>query len=112
MTVQLTPQQAHELIANGDVDVVDVRELHEWSGGHIAGARHVPLDRLRASPKALMPRDGVLFVCAAGIRSESAARVAQAQGLTRVYNLSGGTRAWTRAGLPLVLDAVRDASAA
>lgn len=95
-------------MAAGDVDVVDVRETHEWSGGHIDGARHIPLDQLRAGPRVALPRDGVIFVCAAGIRSQTAARLAEGVGLTRVYNLSGGTRAWTRAGLPLV----RAASAA
>jgi rhodanese-related sulfurtransferase len=108
MIQALTPHQAHDLIAAGDVDLIDVREPHEWSGGHIADARHVPLEKLRASPRAAVPRDGVIFVCAAGIRSQTAARVAEGLGFTRIYNLSGGTRAWTRAGLPLV----REASAA
>ncbi|MGD0677322.1 MAG: rhodanese-like domain-containing protein [Polyangiaceae bacterium] len=102
MIQNLTPSQAHELILRGDVDVVDVREPREWSGGHIHGSRLVPLDRLRANPTAALPRDGVVFVCAAGMRSQTAARVASANGLATVYNLVGGTRAWVSAGLPLV----------
>ena len=102
MIRSLTPQQASELMAQGDVDVVDVREPGEWSGGHLPGSRLVPLGRLRASPKASLPRDGILFVCAAGMRSEAAARLAEASGLARVYNLLGGTRSWVSAGLPLV----------
>jgi adenylyltransferase/sulfurtransferase len=98
----LTPQQANELISSGAVEVVDVREPKEWSGGHVAGARLVPLERLRAAPQAELPRDGVLFVCAAGVRSETAARVASGLGLAKVYSLSGGLRNWTKAGLPLV----------
>jgi rhodanese-related sulfurtransferase len=43
-------------------------------------------------------------VCAAGVRSESAARLAIQNGLTHVYNLRGGTRNWVKAGLPLVQD--------
>ena len=104
----LSPQQAHDLIAHGDLEIVDVREPHEWVTGHIAGARHVPLGQLRASPRAALPRDGVVFVCAAGVRSLTAARLAEGLGLTRLYNLTGGTRAWSSAGLPLV----REASAA
>jgi rhodanese-related sulfurtransferase len=98
----VTPQQANDLMARGEIDIVDVREPREWSGGHLPGARHVPLERLRASPSAALPRDGILFVCAAGVRSQTAARVAEANGMTRVYNLSGGTRGWVNAGLPLV----------
>ena len=104
MIQSLTPKQAHELIARGDVDVVDVREPGEWSTGHLPGARLVPLDRLQSSPKDALPRDGVIFVCAAGVRSQTAARVAQANGLSHLYNLSGGTRGWVNAGLPLVRD--------
>jgi len=104
MIQSLTPQQAHQLISGGEVDIVDVREDREWSSGHLPGARWLPFDRLRASPKTALPRDGVMFVCAAGIRSQTAARLAVAQGLKRIYNLSGGTRGWVNAGLPLVRD--------
>jgi rhodanese-related sulfurtransferase len=100
----VTPQQARELIARGEVEVVDVRDPAEWYGGHIAGARLVPLDQLRSNPKSALARDGVVFVCAAGVRSQTAARIAAQSGLTRVYNLSGGTRGWVKAGLPLVND--------
>jgi rhodanese-related sulfurtransferase len=92
-------------MAQGDVEIVDVRDPREWSGGHLPGARHVPLERLRAAPEAALTRDGVIFVCAAGVRSQTAARLAEAQGLTKIYNLTGGTRGWASAGLPLVRDA-------
>lgn len=98
----VTVGEAHELIARGEVDVIDVREPIEWSTGHIEGSRLVPLDRLRANPKAALTRDGVVLVCAAGIRSLTAARIAEASGLSQVYNLVGGTRAWAKAGFPLV----------
>lgn len=104
MVHSISPQQAHELISRGEVDVVDVREPGEWAGGHVPGARLVPLEKLRASPKSVLHRDGVVFVCAAGVRSQTAARIAAAHGLTKIYNLSGGTRGWVKAGLPLVHD--------
>ena len=67
----ITPQQASALIAGGALDVVDVREPHEWSNGHLQGSRLVPLKQLKASPKAALQRDGVIFVCAAGVRSQA-----------------------------------------
>jgi rhodanese-related sulfurtransferase len=100
----LTAQQAHELISRGDVEVIDVRDPGEWSGGHLPGARLVPLEQLRASPKSALTRDGVLFVCAAGVRSQTAARIAASHGLTAIYNLSSGTRGWVNAGYALVND--------
>ena len=100
----LDPRQAQELISHGQLDVIDVREANEWSSGHLPGARHVPLGRLRASPKEALPRDGVIFVCAAGVRSQTAAKLAEAEGLVNLFNLTGGTRGWVNAGLPLVRD--------
>lgn len=97
----LSPRQASERIARGDVEVIDVREPHEWLDGHLPGARLVPLAQIRNDPKAFLTRDGVIFVCAAGVRSETAARLALKSGLKDVYNLTGGTRAWSRAGLPV-----------
>src|SRR5262249_22078859 len=100
----ITPQQARDLIATGGLDVVDVREPNEWSSGHLEGSRLVPLRQLKASPKEALQRDGVIFVCAAGVRSQTAAKLAVANGLRQVYNLSGGTQSWVRAGLPLAHD--------
>jgi rhodanese-related sulfurtransferase len=104
MIQSLTPEKAHELVTKGEIDVIDVRAPKEWSDGHIPGARLVPLEQLQASPKAALKRDGVLFVCAAGVRSQTAARLAASHGLSTIYSLSGGTRAWVKAGLELVSD--------
>ncbi|HWL88460.1 MAG TPA: rhodanese-like domain-containing protein [Polyangiaceae bacterium] len=102
MVRSVSPQQAHDLIVRGEVEVVDVRDPSEWSTGHLAGSRLVPLEQFRANPKAALPRDGVLFVCAAGMRSQTAARLAASLGLSKVYSLNSGTRGWAKAGLPLV----------
>jgi len=104
MVQTISPRQAQELISRNEVDVVDVREPNEWSSGRLPGSRLVPLAQLRASPKQALPRDGIIFVCAAGVRSQSAARLALQNGLTNVYNLSGGTKNWVRSGLSLVQD--------
>jgi rhodanese-related sulfurtransferase len=73
-------------------------------GGHLPGARLVPLDQLRTAPNAVLERDGVIFVCTAGVRSQTAARIAAAHGLTKIYSLNGGTRGWVKAGFALVND--------
>jgi rhodanese-related sulfurtransferase len=102
MVRTITPQEASELIKRNEVDVVDVREPNEWQGGRLPGSRLVPLGQLRQSPKEALPRDGIIFVCAAGVRSETAARLAVQNGLTHVYNLRGGTKNWAKSGFPLV----------
>jgi rhodanese-related sulfurtransferase len=101
MVKPLSPQQASERIAQGGVAVIDVREPHEWIEGHVPTARLVPLGQFRQNPRAALTQDGVIFVCAAGVRSETAARLAAQAGLKEVYNLTGGTRAWVKSGLSL-----------
>lgn len=102
MIKTLTPQQAAEVIERGELDVVDVRAPAEWSSGHVPRARSVPLAELTGDPRGALPRDGVLFVCAKGLRSLKAAEAAEAAGLTNLYNLEGGTAGWIGAGLPVV----------
>jgi len=99
---QIDAVRARELIESGEVEVIDVRDPHEWLNGHIEVARHVPLTRLRTGAKSYLNRDNVIFVCAAGVRSNMAAQLAAAAGLSQVYNLAGGTKAWTQAGNSLV----------
>ena len=101
MVVNVTPQHAWELISKGEVEVVDVRDAAEWERGHVPGARLLPLAHLRANPGKGLPESGVLFVCAGGVRSQTAARVALEHGITRVYSVIGGTTSWVKAGLPL-----------
>jgi rhodanese-related sulfurtransferase len=104
MVTSVSPQQAQALIASSQVDIVEVREPGEWLTGHLPGARLVPLGELRSNPKQALQRDGVMFVCAAGVRSQTAARLAEQLGFSTLYNLTGGTRSWVNAGLPLVQD--------
>jgi rhodanese-related sulfurtransferase len=46
----VTALQAQELLSQGSVDVVDVREPGEWQGGHLPGARLVPLGQIQQAP--------------------------------------------------------------
>jgi rhodanese-related sulfurtransferase len=101
MVRSINAGQAAALLERGEVEVIDVRDPAEWATGHLPGARLVPLAELRSNPTATLSRDGVLFVCAAGVRSQTAARIAAACGLTTIYSLNGGVRGWTKAGFAL-----------
>jgi molybdopterin/thiamine biosynthesis adenylyltransferase/rhodanese-related sulfurtransferase len=78
-----------------ELDLVDVREPHEWDIGRIEGARLAPLssfaDALRTFDSA---RDVVLY-CKSGARSAKAVRQLQAAGFRRVWNLEGGISRWS-----------------
>jgi rhodanese-related sulfurtransferase len=87
------------------LDLIDVRDPGEWDAGHIGGARLVPLDRFRADPDVTLLRDTpTVFICAKGIRSMQAAKLAERFGHERVFHLEGGMKEWARAGLSLVAE--------
>jgi hydroxyacylglutathione hydrolase len=98
---RINVETAKKLIEAGGMVVVDVREPAEWSQGHIHEAVHIPLGTLMNRPRELLQQDGIIFVCAEGIRSAVACEVAAAIGRTELYNLEGGTKAWVKQGYPL-----------
>lgn len=101
---------AKTLMAEG-VDVIDVREPHEWVTGHIPGARLLSLGALRADPDGARLGQRVLFVCERGGRSQHAAELADARGV-EAFSLEGGTLAWKEAGEPTSVPEALPADAA
>jgi rhodanese-related sulfurtransferase len=93
-------QEARRLQAQGAL-VVDVREMDEWSAGHVPGATHIPLGQM-AFRQAELPRDAeILLFCRSGNRSGLAAQQLRRVGFSRAINVRGGLIAWQRSGLPL-----------
>lgn len=87
----------------GAVTLVDVRTAEEYAGGHIPGARSIPLDQLSARMGELAAlKDQELFlVCERGGRSLAATQQLSAAGFTHAINVEGGTSAWRQAGYPV-----------
>jgi glyoxylase-like metal-dependent hydrolase (beta-lactamase superfamily II)/rhodanese-related sulfurtransferase len=81
--------------------VVDVREPWEYQRGHVPGAVLIPLGQLASRLTELDPVRPVAVICESGSRSQSAAALLGQKGFKTVYNVSGGTSAWRRSGLPL-----------
>ena len=92
-------KEADEMMNDGAA-VIDVREPHEYSAGHVPGAKLIPVNTVYAKREEL-PRDkDLIFVCAVGQRSALACEMAAAAGLTRLFNLEGGTDAWIKSDMP------------
>lgn len=79
------------------LQVVDVRQPGETSGGHIDGATRIPLTRLVDELGSLDPNAPTVVYCAGGYRSSIAASTLIATGFTDVSDLLGGYGAWTAA---------------
>ena len=80
--------------------VVDVREPHEYAGGHVPGAVLVPMNDVPGRV-AELPRDRVVHViCQSGHRSRSVTDWLRAQGVDAV-NVAGGTGEWQVRGWAL-----------
>ena len=94
-------KEAREKLESGDVELVDVREPGEYAGGHLPGAKLLPVNSVPARKDELPQGRPILFVCATGQRSALAAEFAAAFGHKDLFNLEGGTVAWREAGFPI-----------
>ena len=65
-------KEADDMMKDG-AEVVDVREPHEYTAGHVPGAKLIPVNSVYARREEL-PRDkNLIFVCAVGQRSAESA---------------------------------------
>ncbi|WP_414709018.1 rhodanese-like domain-containing protein [Ramlibacter sp.] len=99
----LSPDGAVQLINREKAIVVDVSEAEEFAGGHIRGARNVPVNELQTRLPEVAKNKTVplILVCASGARAKRALGVAKSLGYDKAVVLGGGLKAWRDANLPL-----------
>jgi rhodanese-related sulfurtransferase len=102
----LTPQRVAELLDEGSIQLVDVREPYEWEASRIPGARHIELERLAGRSGEIDRDHPVVFHCRLGVRSAMATAAFRTAGWD-AYNLAGGIQAWAEAGLALEPEGAR-----
>jgi hydroxyacylglutathione hydrolase len=88
-----------ELDRSPELCVLDVRRPSEWNDGHVAHAKHTPLDRIREYLPALNPKQRTAVYCKGGYRSTIACSLLQASGFDNLSNVLGGFDAWAAANL-------------
>ena len=100
---QVDVNQLNQRLEKGSVQVVDVRRLTEYKGGHVPGAIPAPLSGLEDQIDGLrIAKDSeTAVICAGGYRSSAAASLLQKHGFTNLINVKGGTGAWVQAGFPV-----------
>jgi rhodanese-related sulfurtransferase len=74
--------------------LIDVREPNEFAGGHILGARNIPLTQLKARLKEIRPDKPVYLYCQSGSRSGRAAQLLYKKGYKDLNHLQGGFKKW------------------
>ena len=94
---EIEVSQLAEKIAAG-FKVVDVREVDEYTDGHIPGAIHVPLQTVPDNLESFRSEQDVFVVCQVGVRSGKACQYLIDQGITNVVNVAGGTSGWILLG--------------
>jgi rhodanese-related sulfurtransferase len=85
-----------ELVARG-VQLVDVREPHEYAAGRHPDAVSIPLGELPRRLHELHPHRPVAVICESGSRSAQAAELLVQRGFRRVLSVAGGLTAARRA---------------
>jgi sulfur-carrier protein adenylyltransferase/sulfurtransferase len=94
---QIEPRELAIRRASGErIELIDVREPHEWEIGHIQGARLIPLHRLKTALGDIDTSLPIAVYCKGGTRSALAARDLLEAGARQVWSVSGGILRWAR----------------
>ncbi len=83
--------------------LVDTREDHEWTAGHVAGAVHLSRGIIERDIVSQVPdkRTTLVLYCGGGFRSVLVADNLQKMGYTNAISLDGGWKALKESGVPL-----------
>jgi hydroxyacylglutathione hydrolase len=97
-TERLQPVELNELeqlLDDGAVQVLDVREKSERDAGYIPGSLHIPFRLLRTTgPDGIDTSKPVVTICESGMRASIAASVLAAAGVDARPVLHGGVEDW------------------
>ncbi len=99
---RLSPRELAALLQAAEhggpaVRLIDVREPHEFSVGHLTGSVSVPLAKIDAMEWTPARPGATVFLCRTGTRSLRACAIASERGLREPSHLEGGLLAWAAA---------------
>jgi len=93
----ITTTELHVLLIQGssqDVQLIDVRDPHEYALGHLTQAINIPLSKLDTALNSLDRNKRMIFICRSGMRSRQARERATQLGIFNTVNVSGGLQEW------------------
>lgn len=94
MYKQITVQELEEKMKQGNLIIVDVRDIANYDQDHIVGAIHLSVDALSEFCQTTSCDTPVLVYCYHGVSSQSVAQHLVDQGFTQVFSLVGGFETW------------------
>ncbi len=100
--LEVTADEAAELLNNLHPFILDVRTPQEYQQIHIEGTYLIPIQQLQARIEELESKkhEDIFIYCATGNRSTVASRILADSGFKRIYNLRYGIYDWARRGYP------------
>jgi phage shock protein E len=86
--------------AREKIIILDVRDGHEFAGGHLPGALNISRGSLEFKVGAIIPDKNARIVvcCGLDLRSPAATRTLNELGYQNAVNMTGGLKAWREAG--------------
>lgn len=97
---QVSVEQVDDLLSSGEtIQFVDVRRPAEHANGHAPRTINIPLNRLPEDFEKLDPSLPTYVICQGGYRSSLGTSILENAGFTVLFNVTGGTGAWVKAGL-------------
>jgi rhodanese-related sulfurtransferase len=84
------------------MQLIDVRSTTEFAAGHVPGAANIPMDQMEARLDDVQQDLPIVLICKSGTRAGMVSTLLQ-QCRQVVSVLEGGTDAWVKAELPLVI---------
>ena len=100
----VTTLEATLLINQKDAVLIDIRDVSDFSKGHILNARNVPLAQIDTQAEGLVKnkQKSLIVYCDAGRQASAVTAKLRGMGYENAVSLSGGMAAWRQAGLPVV----------
>lgn len=91
---RIQANEAHELLAQGNTSIVDIRDAMSFKNGRIINAQHIDnsnVDQFIAGTDLESP---LIVCCYHGNSSQNAAQYFASQGFKQVFSLDGGFEQW------------------
>lgn len=100
---EISPALLKKELTDHEVCLIDVREDHEWTNGHIPSAIHISKGVIERDIEKTVPEldKTIVVYCSGGFRCALVADTLQTMGYSNVSSLDTGMQGWIDAGFAI-----------